>query len=120
MDQLRQGDVFLQPVESIPEGCEPLADMDASGNPVLAFGEKTGHNHVVVAEPGTKIRWIGQKESDGSLTRYLEASGPFAVVHTTQHGEPPDHAPLVQAPGMYEVRIQREQYSPREIRNVVD
>jgi len=47
MNQARQGDVFLQRVDSIPDNAIPIKDVN--GNLVLAEGEATGHAHTVQA-----------------------------------------------------------------------
>src|SRR4051812_31136873 len=43
--QIRQGDVLLQPVSFLPEGCKEIAP--AGGGIVLAYGETTGHAHAI-------------------------------------------------------------------------
>lgn len=96
----RQGDVFIIAVKSIPEGHR------IARRPVLAEGEVTGHAHRLMrAESGSLF-------SVGGGT-YLEVFEPGATVMHEEHG------PIELPSGTYEVRIQRE-YSPKEIRRVVD
>lgn len=45
--QVRQGDVLLVPVTSIPDS----TDIKPIGRIVLAHGEATGHAHVIEADP---------------------------------------------------------------------
>ena len=101
--QIRQGDVFLKPIACIPVGAKPRKEKERI---VLAYGEVTGHAHaihdlgnvdVLVAESGAV--YLRVKESVG-----------------LQHEE---HGRIAVLPGNYQVVIQRE-YSPKEIRNVVD
>ncbi len=45
--QARQGDVFIERVETLPESVKPKAP--DRGRVVLAYGEVTGHYHEVIA-----------------------------------------------------------------------
>ncbi len=98
MVQLRQGDVFLERVDGLPEGAKPVKGL------VLAEGEATGHAHRVT---GGRARLF-----DSAGKRFLRVSGTATLAHE-------EHAPLALARGVYEVRRQRE-YSPSEIRQVAD
>lgn len=95
----RQGDVFVIPLASLPDGL-------ASVRPVLAEGEVTGHSHRI-ADPST-----AQAFSNGSEL-FLQVTADHAtVVHD-------EHRPISLPRGPYAIRIQRE-YHPKEIRRVVD
>src|SRR5438477_9265 len=96
----RQGDVFLIAASSLPSAGR------VARQPVLAEGEITGHAHRL-QDPAS-----GQVFSVGS-NLYLEV---FAETATVIHEE---HGPVTLPRGGYAVRIQRE-YSPQEIRRVVD
>ena len=102
----RQGDVLLTRVASIPAGAKEANH--AQDGIVLAWGEVTGHRHLVLTEDkAPKARmW------DAGAERYLQ------VLETTalQHEE---HAAIPLEPGVYKVTAQRE-YHPEAIRNVVD
>jgi hypothetical protein len=102
----RQGDVLLISVDLIPPGVKE-ADHAKDGI-VLAWGEVTGHRHLVLTEPNApKARmW------DAGAERYLQ------VLETTElrHEE---HAEIKLKPGVYRVILQRE-YHPDEIRQVTD
>jgi hypothetical protein len=104
MKQYRQGDVLFQQVKAIPKG-----EAKKRGGGHILEGEATGHVHRV-AEPelaGAEVLEIG----DGLFVR-VSAEGGVSVIHE-------EHAPVTLPAGNYEVVRQRE-YSPEEIRNVVD
>jgi hypothetical protein len=92
---LRQGDVLL--VE-IPDGDRPETDgpvgRDASGRLVLAWGEATGHAHVVA---DVTARLVADR-----VGRVLCVDGAGA---TLVHDE---HAPVEVPPGWWRVVRQRE------------
>src|SRR5215204_6387224 len=96
----RHGDVLIGAVAAIPEQALPVK------HPILARGEVTGHSHRI-AEPDTARLF----ELDGVL--YLDV---VAALATVIHEE---HKPITLPQGTYRVWIQRE-YSPAEIRRVVD
>ncbi len=122
--QVRQGDVQLQPVAGLPKGC---TEIPADGNRiVLAYGEVTGHAHAIydhlaqgaekagevadaaIARAQTKARlW-----RDAAGDRYLEVKETVTLRHEehTQHTLPP---------GIYKLPTQVE-YTPAELRRVVD
>ena len=100
---IRQGDVLLKRVQKKPNGLKEKS----RGRIVLAEGEVTGHAHVLTAsdvvlmeDPKTGEMWLEVKSGDALL----------------KHEE---HAPHAVPMGIYEVVRQRE-YSPQEIRRVVD
>ncbi|SRR5260221_3858853 len=96
----RQGDVFIIAVSNLPH----LGRVER--RPVLAEGEVTGHTHSL-ADPVSGHVFAVRGEL------YLEVVGDSAtIVHE-------EHAPVTLPRGGYAIRIQRE-YSPREIRQVVD
>jgi acetyl-CoA carboxylase carboxyltransferase component len=103
---LRQGDVLLTRVASIPAGAKEANH--AQDGIVLAWGEVTGHRHLVLTEDkAPKARmW------DAGAERYLQ------VLETTalQHEE---HAAIPLEPGVYKV-VQQRQYAPQGIQNVSD
>lgn len=95
----RHGDVLLQAAPSLPE--------DAQGVPghVLVRGELSGHAHRL------------ENPSAGAL--YRTKLNLWLEVHTATRIVHEEHAPIPLLPGIYKVWQQRE-YSPREIRTVVD
>lgn len=96
----RQGDVFIVSVSSIDKSkVRPRS-------PILAEGEVTGHAHRL-SEPDR-----AQVYGDDTGF-YLDVTSETAtIVHD-------EHAPIHVPHGQYAVRIQRE-YTPKEIRRVVD
>jgi hypothetical protein len=98
----RHGDVLIarSPYETLP------VEARRRQTPVLVWGELTGHSHRL-ADAGSAELW----EAEGTL--YLRVTAPSAtIVHE-------EHHPITLPGGLYRVWTQRE-YTPREIRRVVD
>ena len=96
----RQGDVFLILTEEVPAG------QRTPRRPVLAEGEVTGHAHRLEDPASGHVFSVG-------TNLYLEVVADTATIVHEEHG------PVTLPRGNYSVRIQRE-YSPEEIRRVVD
>lgn len=96
----RHGDVMIAPVPSIPTGATKRT------LPILVYGEITGHSHRI-AEPNAAQFW----EHDGIIFMQI-----IAETATVVHEE---HKPITLPRGIYRVWQQRE-YTPQEIRRVVD
>lgn len=112
--QVRQGDVLLTPEVVDPAVLKKAKRVAPEhGKYVLRRGELTGHDHVVMATGKIQLYDAG----DGGM--FLVVDEPTQLVHTVQHGEAPDHAPLPVKEGIYRVRGQRE-YEPGAIRDVRD
>jgi len=94
---LRQGDVLLVRVDELPQYCHPVP---RRGPIVLAEGEATGHAHVITATHATL-------HVTGGDDAYLVVTGGRSAL--LRHEE---HDTIAVAPGVWEVRRQRE-YSPR-------
>lgn len=103
LKQYRQGDVLLRGVERLPP--DAVSQKSPNSVIVLAYGEATGHAHVVDSALAVLYR-AGQKE-------FLEINNLGAVL---RHEE---HSALQLEPGCYEIIRQRE-YEPAGWRNVVD
>jgi hypothetical protein len=101
--QIRQGDVLLTPVQSIPSQAQ---EMSIPERLVLAEGEATGHAHAIQATPRQLEAY-----RDRSLL-YLEVKEPVTLRHE-------EHAPLRVEPGTYVVVRQREIWQD-EWRQVMD
>lgn len=100
----RQGDVLLIPVDrEIPEGAKRVPR--DQGRIVLAYGEVTGHAHALQSRHAVLFE-IGE----GRLLRVERKS-------TLTHEE---HSAITLAPGVYEVRRQREYVAPEIERRVAD
>lgn len=104
--QVRQGDVLLERVASIPKGAKRKPT--DQGRVILAYGEVTGHAHAVQTDAEVVEAFL--VELNGKT--YLSALGGGAVVHE-------EHGTIPLEPGIYRVVRQRE-YSPEAIRNVAD
>src|SRR5689334_22017808 len=96
----RHGDVLIATIPALPSGAQKR------GSLVLAYGEVTGHSHRIEM-PGSAEVW----EIDGML--YVNVMAESArVVHE-------EHKPISLPRGFYRVWQQRE-YTPQEIRRIVD
>jgi hypothetical protein len=96
----RHGDVFLQVATDLPEHARRLPHC------ILAEGELTGHSHRIEESGAAQLY-------DCGTDRFLRVTAPVA---TLVHQE---HAAIQLSQGLYRVWIQRE-YSPQEIRRVID
>lgn len=107
--KFRQGDVLFIRRDSIPAGKAKKREDGA-----VAYGEVTGHSHRLADLATAEVLEVG----GGIFVRVSEEGisidgGPGATFIHEEHG------PVSLAPGDYEIRIQRE-YSPEEIRSVID
>jgi len=106
--RFRQGDVYLQKTdETIPAGAQPV--QRDRGRVVLAYGEVTGHAHVIEDED---VELFTTATAD-AVDRWLRVGPKGATLVHDEHGA------ITLPPGIYRTRIQRE-YSPEAIRNVAD
>ena len=96
---IRQGDVCLQSVKSIPVGAVEIKTEDK--RVVLAYGEVTGHAHAIYEDiDQVKVWAIGK-------VKYLEVMASVVLKH-----EEHTHAKI--EPGIYKLPVQVE-YSPKEL-----
>lgn len=103
---IRQGDVLLVRVDQLPEGAS-VVPRD-NGRLVLAYGEATGHAHVVDAPPADATL-LTTTEND----RFLQLVTAAPLVHE-------EHATIELAPGVYRQVPQEEWADSMEPRRVVD
>ncbi|NJP06687.1 MAG: hypothetical protein HC837_14210 [Chloroflexaceae bacterium] len=96
----RHGDVLIAPVSAIPEAAVKRKSA------ILAYGEVTGHSHRI-AEPHAAECW----DHEGIIYMRI-VTDTATVVHE-------EHQPITLPRGIYRVWQQRE-YTPQEIRRVVD
>ena len=89
-DQQAQGDVLLQYISKLPEGCKEVPRID--GRIVVMHGEG-GHTHVI-----TDVDAMFH-EKDGKF--YLEVTAPVALVHEEHHTQ-------IVEPGIWEIGQVRE------------
>lgn len=117
MYSVRQGDVMLVKVDSIPKGLEEKKR--DRGLVVLAYGEVTGHMHAFKSDAVTCY-------SDGAEEEYLEIMEQAYLKHGTineikgkSDNKNPDHDGIDLPVGKYRIIRQRE-YTPEKIRRVQD
>ena len=109
MDQqlIRQGDVALVPVGALPEGLTEVPR--DNGRLVLAYGEVTGHSHVIDA-PDEEATLLTTEEGE----RFLRIVGRAApLVHE-------EHSAITVAPGLYRLPPQVEFNDGMEPLRVLD
>ena len=103
---VRQGDVLLIPVATLPAGAAQKPR--DQGRVVLAYGEVTGHAHVVQSDAEAVEAFL----ADHNGQTFLSAPAGSRVVH-----EEHDAIPLE---GVYRVVRQREWTDDDEPRQVAD
>ena len=106
MDMYRQGDVLIIRCEINDEPAGHQLPLEG-GRVILAHGEATGHAHAIPGEDAALYA-----ANDGAAYRHLRVLRPTALRHE-------EHGPISLRPGLYRVIRQRE-YSPEEIRYVLD
>lgn len=105
MFHVRHGDVLLTRVDALPEGEE----VKHSGSHVLAYGEVTGHKHLLTAGKSEDLKVI---RSDG--VTFLSLAVPMPLSHE-------EHATVEVPSGIWKMTFERE-YDPylSNIRQVID
>jgi hypothetical protein len=104
-NQVRQGDVFLDPLPT-PVSPSAIPAPTEDNRVVLAHGEVTGHAHAVY--------------DPSSVALLSEGDGTFLVGKKDADLRHEEHAPVPVKEGVgYEVIIQRE-YREQEVRRVLD
>lgn len=113
-NQAAQGDLLLRRVDAIPQGLKLAPVVD--GTYIVAHSE-TGHHHVIDALPRVEV----YETADPLLSylRVIEATEEAEAVILRHMRGHDTHAPIVIAPGMYELRRQRE-YTPDGWRRAQD
>lgn len=107
-----QGDVYFTRIAALPPGVRPT--QSEHGQVVVTHSE-TGHNHVMVLDREATPAVV-MYSGDDPLIAWLEVNRPTALEHLRPHDT---HEPILFAPGIYEVRRQRE-YTPEGFRRVED
>ena len=108
-----QGDVHFTRREALPSGLTPIKA--ANGRIVVTHSE-TGHDHVMVLDRAASVPAVVMYGTDNPLVSWLEVNRPTALEHLRPHDT---HESILFAPGVYEVRRQRE-YTPEGFRQVED
>lgn len=128
--QLRQGDVQIQQVATLPAGC---VEIPPEGRRiVLAHGEVTGHAHAIYdhqVKPAARQEQPGQADEIAqaaiaraqSKARLWQAPGGerFLEVTETVHLRHEEHTAHTIPPGIYHLPRQME-YRPAELQRVAD
>jgi hypothetical protein len=116
---IRQGDVLLTLVATLPNGCTEVP-LD-KGRIVLAYGEATGHAHAI-ADHGISAK-AAAEIAEAAIARaklWRAPSGErFLDVRETVHLKHEEHTQHAIPPGIYQIPTQVE-YTPAELRRVAD
>ena len=112
-NQAAQGDLFIRRIAALPEGISAI--QSERGMYVVAHSE-TGHNHVIAALPNVAL--YATNDPMISYLQVIEATDATEVLieHLRSFDQ---HESISIAPGIYEVRRQRE-YIPEGWRKVED
>lgn len=113
-DHIRQGDVLVQKIASIPKRAKEIA-REASQPVVLAYGEKTGHMHRLCEKQLCSFTTLDNAEVEFLL---LGGSG-GTLKHELANGTKAEHNAINLPEGKYELGQQIE-YSPKELIRVCD
>lgn len=105
--QIRQGDVFVTKVSSVPREAKAVKADPKFNAFVLAYGEVTGHAHTIEKKAVEDFRL---DERDGTL--YFTLTKPTKVTHQ-------EHDALTLEPGTYKA-VRQKTYHRGEVRNVLD
>lgn len=126
--QFHQGDIFLAPIDGLPEGAAQIK-MGKSGEFVFASGGSTGHIHAIKAEDGVKCYEIEDKSrAEGKRSFVVLAKKKPAILYHGKEGHDlGDHAwfkliPSKKGKNIYEVFRQRvlDVTDPSNFRQVYD
>lgn len=103
----RHGDVSLTKINEIPKNCKLIGDFNKY---ILAFGEVTGHKHLLTAEPTAEFEVL--QDSEGRY--YLKLEGTAKLTHE-------EHKEIIIEKGLYFVGNEREyNYFELQSQRVVD
>lgn len=120
--QIRQGDVLLVPVKSLP--ADATVDCkDPLGRAVLAYGETSGHAHMIELEDPKQVEYRGSPAGERFvklLTKSLKAN--ISHGNLTPDGIAPntfDHSAILLRDGVLQQGFQVEDFG-EEVRRVAD
>lgn len=103
----QQGDVIVVPVDAIPSDANKVGIDPRKNGYVLAYGEATGHAHVIEDIAGVEFF-----EKDGMF--YLKNDRPVVITHE-------EHKPITLPPGVWRsYRVREYDHWNEEARHVVD
>lgn len=122
---IRQGDVLLLPVDSMPDD---VKEVQVEANRiVLAYGEVTGHAHAIYDHVSQEKR--AGEISDAAISRMI--ASPKAKLFQAANGDRylqvsetvtlrhEEHTAHILPPSIYKLPVQVE-YAPAELRRVAD
>jgi hypothetical protein len=113
---VRQGDVLLIPVDTIPDGATRAR---RSKTIRLAEGEVTGHHHVLEALDAKDVELLIVPGDVEEMNRvFLNVMTEVELTH-------PEHDTITVQPGKYETQhkgagIKQMEYTPEQLRTVAD
>lgn len=100
----RQGDILIRQIDKIPDG------LKETNNPILAYGEATGHHHRLLER--TQNQFMVLEDSVGN--KYLKIEQPTELIHE-------EHDQITIEKGIYFVIHEREyNYFELESKRVQD
>lgn len=108
-NQVRQGDVLINPVSSAPSNLKPVARENKKV--ILAHGEVTGHHHAL-AEPGVEML-----RGDTDAERFLNVPDGGAPLTHQEHGTIPVRETSKTGPRQV---VRQREYSDELSRRVAD
>ena len=101
----QQGDILFIAIKSLPKG------LKKRNNPILFYGESTGHKHQVVTNE-VDLSDILYEDESGNL--FIRNSEPVTIRHNTHHD-------IILEPNTWKVNRVLEQNHPEdEARHVTD
>lgn len=109
-----QGDVIFRRYDHLPVGLTRVEPVDGA---LVVTHSETGHHHVMVLDrKHSKTPAVEMYATDNPLVAWIKVNRPTALDHLRPHDT---HESILFAPGVYEVRKQRE-YTPEGFRKVID
>lgn len=108
-----QGDVLFRRVQGMPNHVRPVA---AERGEIIVTHSETGHHHVMVLDREETPAVEMFSTASNPLVAWLRVYRPTVLEHRRPHDT---HEPIMFAPGLYEVRRQRE-HTPEGWRQVAD
>ena len=109
----RQGDIGIIKITSIPTKAKKITPKN--GEYIIAYGEATGHRHVITAEPKTKYEVF---QDDNGMFYINIQSGQALVKHLNEDNETTDtmHKEHIIEKGIYILDGQYEYDEEEELR----
>ena len=100
----RHGDISFHSIKKLPD------NLKKTNNPILAYGEATGHHHKLVKEYEAQFDVL----EDNVGNKYLQINSPTQLTHQ-------EHKTITIEKGMYFISNEREyDYFALEAKKVVD